>query len=494
MDASLNLYAIFGIPPDATQDDIREAYRVAARRFHPDANPNEGADIQFRDIASAYEVLGNPALRADYDAARRRYLDEPNFFSLRVTPSKRVLSMLPEPQVVYLLAEVTSMRQTAQQRTQEARLNLALVLDHSTSMKGDRLDKVKIAAQQIIEQLTTDDVLSIVSFGDRADVLIPATRVTDKTSMRAMVNMIRADGGTEIFHGLLAGVKECERHLGSKLVNHVILITDGRTFGDEEKCLELAEQAGAKGIAISAMGIGDEWNDTFLDALASTTGGSSSFINSPSAVVRFLNDRVRSLGAAFAERLQLSVAPDADVTLESVFKLMPNPQPVDIHPQPIPIGALEINRPLAVLIQLQMPPSSKAGFRTFVRLDITGDVLAADRQRYKVLSDISIEIAENPVPEEPPLAILDALGKLTLYRMQQKAEDSVKRGDVVEATRRLENLATRLLAVGREDLAQMAMVEARRVSKTSALSEEGRKALKFGTRMLLALPQPGEDR
>ena len=81
-----------------------------------------------------------------------------------------------------------------------------------------------------------------------------------------------------------------------------------------------------------------------------------------------------------------------------------------------------------------------------------------------------------------------------LYRMQQKAEDSVKRGDVVEATRRLENLATRLLAVGREDLAQMAMVEARRVSKTSALSEEGRKALKFGTRMLLALPQPGEDR
>ena len=192
-----------------------------------------------------------------------------------------------------------------------------------------------------------------------------------------------------------------------------------------------------QGHAISAMGIGDEWNDTFLDALASTTGGSSSFINSPSAVVRFLNDRVRSLGAAFAERLQLSVAPDADVTLESVFKLMPNPQPVDIHPQPIPIGALEFNRPLAVLIQLQMPPSSKAGFRTFVRLDITGDVLAADRQRYKVLSDISIEIAENPVPEEPPLAILDALGKLTLYRMQQRRR--LAKGGCGEATWRLEN-------------------------------------------------------
>ena len=63
MDASQNLYAILGIPPEATQDDIREAYRVVARRFHPDANPNEGADIQFRDIAAAYEILGNPLQR-----------------------------------------------------------------------------------------------------------------------------------------------------------------------------------------------------------------------------------------------------------------------------------------------------------------------------------------------------------------------------------------------------------------------------------------------
>ncbi|MBP8974953.1 MAG: J domain-containing protein, partial [Anaerolineae bacterium] len=53
-DTSRNLYAILGISPEATADDIREAYRVMARRFHPDANHNQGADIQFRDIAAAY--------------------------------------------------------------------------------------------------------------------------------------------------------------------------------------------------------------------------------------------------------------------------------------------------------------------------------------------------------------------------------------------------------------------------------------------------------
>lgn len=493
MDASQNLYAILGIPPEAAQDDIREAYRVAARRFHPDANPNEGADVLFRDIVGAYETLGNARQRVRYDSARRKYQDEPSYFTLRVTPSKRVLTMLEEPQVIYLLLEVVPLRHEAKQRTRETRLNLVLVLDRSTSMKGVRLDKVKIAARQIIDQLNPEDVLSVVSFSDRADVLIPASPVIDKAALNAMVSMIRADGGTEIYHGLKAGVDQCRRYLGSRMVNHVILLTDGRTFGDEDLCLTLAEEANKQGIGLSAMGIGEEWNDAFLDALATRTGGASAYINSPSAVVSFLNDRVRSLGSSFGERMRLVVAPDADVALESIFKLQPNPQPIDASPQPIPIGALEYNRTVSILIQLQMPPAAKTGFRTVARLDVTGDILGAERNGYKVLSDISVEIAKNPRPEEPPLAILDALGKLTLYRMQQKAEMAATSGNVVEATRRLENLATRLLAAGQEELAQMAIVEARRVSKTSMLSEEGRKTLKFGTRSLLALPEPRTD-
>lgn len=127
------------------------------------------------------------------------------------------------------------------------------------------------------------------------------------------------------------------------------------------------------------------------------------------------------------------------------------------------------------------------------RLDVTGDVLLTDRQQHKVISDISVEIARNPQPEEPPLAILDALGKLTLYRMQQKAEQALSSGRVQEATRQLENLATRLLAAGHEELAQKAIIEARRVSHTHTLSQEGRKALKFHTRQLLALPMPESD-
>jgi Ca-activated chloride channel family protein len=493
IDASRNLYAILGIPPEATADDIREAYRIMARRFHPDANHNQGADVQFRDIAAAYSVLSNPGDRLRYDEARHHFHDEPAYFSLRAIPSKRVLSTLVEPQVLYLLLDIVPAQRVISARRANAPMNLTLVLDRSTSMRGARLDKVKIAAHHIIDQLSPQDVLAVVSFSDRADVLIPATSVTDKTSLRSTVSIMRADGGTEIYHGLAAGVAECRKYLAPRMVNHVILLTDGRTFGDEERCLALARQAAEDGIGISAMGIGEEWNDEFLDALAAATGGSSAYINTPRAVLQFLDERVRSLGDAFAERLQLTIAPDADVLLESAFRLNPHPQPLEVERQPIPLGTLEKNRSIRALVQLQMPPSSKAGFRSVVRLDVTGDVLVADRPQYKVISDIAIELAHEPSPEQPPTAILDALGKLTLYRMQQKAERALTQGWALEAARQLENLATRLFAAGQDELAHKAAQEARRVSRTQAFSQEGRKSLKFHTRQLLALPEPGND-
>jgi Ca-activated chloride channel family protein len=104
------------------------------------------------------------------------------------------------------------------------------------------------------------------------------------------------------------------------------------------------------------------------------------------------------------------------------------------------------------------------------------------------LSDVSLEAMDNPPVEDPPVAILDALGKLTLYRMQERAQAALEAGDIEEATRRLENLATRLLERGEDELASEAKSEAHRVKHTRAFSDEGRKTLKYQTRHLLLGP------
>jgi Ca-activated chloride channel homolog len=495
MASNIDPYTSLGINKDASQEEIKSSYRRVARRLHPDVNQNNpGAAVQFQDVTAAYELLMDDERKRLYDNQFGKRLAGDSFnFTLRVTPSKRGITPLTEPQVIYLLAEILpDPRARDQDQKRESRLNLTLVLDHSNSMNGTRLDKVKVAAHQIIDQMSEHDILSIVSFNDRAEVIIPATPVDNKTALKARVSMMNASGGTEIFKGLSAGVEQNRRFLGPKLVNHVVLLTDGNTFGDHEQCIELARKCSQQGISISAMGLGQEWNDEFLDELASTTGGTSSYINSASAVVRFLNDHVRNLSNAFADRVRISVAPDPDVKLESAFKLAPHPQPLAITEGNIQLGSLQANRLISVLLQFQMPANMELGFRSIARLVAAGEILANQQQHYQALSDISLEITDQPAPEDPPVAILDALGKLTLYRMQERAQEALASGDVREATRRLENLATRLLAIGEEDLAHQARAEARRVAHTSNLSDKGRKTLKYQTRYLL-LEAPSED-
>lgn len=481
-------YIALGVGAGASTEEIKAAYRRIARRLHPDANPrNPGAAHQFQEITVAYELLLDDARKEQYDkqAAKRQAADEP-YFTLQVTPSKRVITPLPEPQVIYLLAELfPDPRAQETHRKRESRLNLTLVLDHSNSMSGVRMEKVKVAAHQIIDNMSEKDILSVIIFNDRPTTIIKATPVTDKPALKAKISMIIASGGTEIYHGLAAGLEQNRVYLAPKLVNHMIMLTDGHTFGDQEKCLALAAAATKEGISISAMGLGHDWNDKFLDELASKTGGNSIFINSAGAVVRFMNDQVRNLSNTFAERVRLSIAPDPDIQLELAFKLSPHPQPLLIEEGFIPLGSLQVNRPISVLLQLQLPGGMEEGFRSMARLVASGDILQSDYQHFQTLTDLSMEVSNEPSKEDPPPIILDALSKLTLYRLQERAQEALERGDINEATRLLENLSTRLLERGEEDLANQALSEARRVAHTSDLSDKGRKTLKYQTRHLL---------
>ena len=69
-----DLYKVLGVEKKASQDDIRRAYRKLARKYHPDANPDDpDAESRFKEIQQAYEVLSNTEKRREYDRGPREY-------------------------------------------------------------------------------------------------------------------------------------------------------------------------------------------------------------------------------------------------------------------------------------------------------------------------------------------------------------------------------------------------------------------------------------
>ncbi len=70
--AQRDYFAILGVSPEATEAEVRQAYRRLARRYHPDLNPDEPeGEARLKELNEAYEVLSDPTRRAAYEAQRR---------------------------------------------------------------------------------------------------------------------------------------------------------------------------------------------------------------------------------------------------------------------------------------------------------------------------------------------------------------------------------------------------------------------------------------
>jgi len=350
------------------------------------------------------------------------------------------------------------------------------------------MDMVKSNAIQLLRQMKPQDTVSIVTFNDRAEVLIPATRVSDLTRIEARINQLQTGGGTEIFHGLETGLAQIHRNLSGSTINHLIMLTDGRTYGDEEACLQLAEQAASQGIGLSGLGIGHEWNDAFLDKLASSSGGSSMYISAPKELHKFLEQKYSNLGRVYAEQVTLDFESDANVDLRYVFRLQPEAAPLSIT-SPIRAGNIQQFNSLTLLLEFKVnnvTDRTKEVILAHGRIKMEIPTRAIPTAR--TLLNMSRPVVWDAEPEPPPHTIIQALSKLTLYRLQEKAREEVAEGNITQATRHLHYLATHLLSQGERELAHTVLIEADHIHQNQQFSKEGDKRIKYGTRALMLPP------
>jgi Ca-activated chloride channel family protein len=487
MQVEKDYYAILGLSSTANAQEIKKAYRRLARRYHPDTGAAEEDAAHFREIQEAYDVLADPEQRKAYDRWREMEgLDQEPALILRATPSHQTLSCLGEEQAFYILVEIMPSSEIKGRRPP---LNLCLVLDRSTSMQGERLQNAKNAASYIIDRLGEDDIFSLVTFSDKAETVLSGHQRLDKAMAKSVASTIASGGGTEILQGLLAGLNEIEKDRLPNSINHLILLTDGQTYGDEEGCLEQAEIARRRQISITTLGLGADWNDELLDQLAARSGGTSAYIDSPTKIIEVFRDKIRSLRSVLARDLALTLRLGKKVKLREVSRVSPFITKLEEQEGVFPLGMLESRQSDAFLVDMLVSPQP-AGQHRLVRVEVVGDVPTLGRQEEKAWQEIIVNFTEDPIPDQQvPSAIVGALGKLAIFKMQEKTLIELEQGETNLATQRLETMATRLINIGEIELARAALLEASRISKTGQLSPEGRKKIKYGTRSLSILPR-----
>jgi Ca-activated chloride channel family protein len=106
-------------------------------------------------------------------------------------------------------------------------------------------------------------------------------------------------------------------------------------------------------------------------------------------------------------------------------------------------------------------------------------------QQYRLPLTLMRPVSNSYQMEPPPHTIVEAMSKLTLYRMQEKVRENVAAGEIESAAQSLQNIATHLLSRGETDLAKTAILEVQNIKHQNRLSQEGEKEIKYGTRSLL---------
>jgi Ca-activated chloride channel family protein len=407
---------------------------------------------------------------------------------LTVQTNKATFPATGGQQLAYVLIEAMP---TAAVAHVQMPLNFGLVLDHSGSMSGAKLDNLKEAAKLAVDQMGPQDLISIVIFDDKVKVVAPSQPVTDAVSLRHQIDGIRDGGGTEMSRGMLNGLEELKKGLGPERVSRMLLLTDGETFGDEDVCRRLASEAGGQSIPIVALGLGEEWNEELLDDIAEASNGTSDFIpeGKPDVILGTFERQVQAAQATVVQNAEMILRLVPGVMPRAVWRVTPliaklGHRALSDRDVQVTLGDMDREQGQSVLVEMLIPPRRPGTYR-IAQAEVSYDVAATGLVGEKVKDDVILGFTADPAQamQSNPY-VLNIVEKVTAHKLQTRALDEAAVGNIAGATQKLRAAATRLLELGEGELAQTALEEAERLERGEGLSAGGTKKLRYETRKL----------
>jgi len=193
-------------------------------------------------------------------------------------------------------------------------LNVALVLDRSGSMADEgKIEYLRRAAKLAVDRLGNKDTLSVVEYDDQITVMWPARRVGNLGEVKGMIDALDPRGSTNLTGGMMRGVDEAKDALDGPAsapgtITRVILMSDGlanQGITDPAEISRLVRGAKHDGIRISAMGLGRDYDEDLMQAIAENGGGRYYYIEHPTQMARVFQEEMGSMFETCARDVEI---------------------------------------------------------------------------------------------------------------------------------------------------------------------------------------------
>lgn len=318
-------------------------------------------------------------------------------------------------------------------------LNLAVVLDRSGSMGDERkIQYAKSALNSLIDQLSPDDLLSVVIYDDIVEVLRPASKVGNRHGIRKLLERIEPRGSTNLGGGMIKGLEQASKYASRRYVNRVILLSDGLAnegITDPHELGGIARRYRERSISVTTMGVGLDYNENLMVSLAEYSGGNYYFIESPHSIAHILRREFKDLSMILAQNAILELRSGHGVEIVDVIGYSWN---IVGDRCEISLGDLMAGRSQDIIVELRLPEGS--GLVTVARGSMSYEV---QESSLRTPAEFSVAVTytgdQNAVERHRDLETQAKADVAVSTRKVEQALEALDKGDREEAEKAIED-------------------------------------------------------
>ena len=337
-----------------------------------------------------------------------------------------------QKQTTYLKVGLTGF--ALQDKEERTPVNVAIVIDKSGSMSGEKIRKAKEAALMAIDRLTRRDIVSVVAYNHTVEVLLPATKVTDRAAIRAAIGRLTAGGNTALFAGVSKGGEEVRKFLDRNRVNRIVLLSDGLANVGPSSPAELGDLGGSlikEGISVTTIGLGLGYNEDLMTQLARRSDGNHGFVKEPADLAKIFKFEFGDVLSVVAKEVAVTIR-----CAEGIRPIRLLGRKGDIVGQEVTaaINQLYSEQEKYVLLEVEVPPGEEKDVRDVATVDVSY-LNMQTKTNDKLTSRMAVRFtkAEKAVKENANKDVLVSAVELVANETNKRATELRDQGKIEEA-------------------------------------------------------------